>query len=348
MLRKNYFQKLKNSNKVFVIAEAGSNHLKNLKRAYKLIDIAKNAGADAVKFQSFTANEIAVNNLKYNKIKNKFKKFSKNLYDFYKRYELPPEYNLKLYNYCQKKKIHFMTSIFGNDSLKISKNLSSVIKIASFEANYFELLNELIKIKKHIIISTGCSSEKDILNLKNFFIKKSFNNFSILHCGSAYPLKLEQVDLNYINRLKKIFPNNNIGYSDHTENISTTLAAVAIGAKIVEKHITISRKDKAPDSFFSLEQEDLTEMVLGIREIEKSMGKSNKKIYKTISQMKNGRRSYYAQKNFKKGKIIKPGDFKALRPYIKNTLSADNYFNFLGKKLKKNIKILNPLKSNHI
>jgi len=95
MLKKNYFQKLKNSNKVFVIAEAGSNHLKNLKRAYKLIDIAKNSGADAVKFQSFTADEIAVDNLKYNKIKNKFKKFSKNLYDFYKRSELAPEFNLK-------------------------------------------------------------------------------------------------------------------------------------------------------------------------------------------------------------------------------------------------------------
>ena len=103
MLKKNIFQKLKNSNKVFVIAEAGSNHLKNLNRAYKLIDIAKKSGADAVKFQSFTASEIAVQKLKYNRIKNKFKKFSNNLYDFYQKFELPENFNLKIHNYCKKK-----------------------------------------------------------------------------------------------------------------------------------------------------------------------------------------------------------------------------------------------------
>ena len=344
MLNKNYFHKLKNSNKVFIIAEAGSNHLKNLKRAYKLIDIAKNSGADAVKFQSFTADEIAIKNLKYNKITNKFKKFSNNLYDFYKKYELPQNFNLKLYNYCKKKKIIFMTSVFGEESLNISRNLSPIIKIASFESNYFELFNKLIKLKKPIIISTGCSTEKDIISIKNFFRKKSYNNFSILHCGSAYPLKLNQVDLSYIRRLKKIFPNNIIGYSDHTKSISTSIGAVALGAKIIEKHITISRRDKAPDSFFSLEKEDLRKMVNGIREIEKSIGKSKKIIYKSISEMQRGRRSYYSQKNLKKGEIIKSGHFKALRPYVKNTLSAESYFNFMGKKLKKDVKILNPLK----
>ena len=92
-------------------------HLKDLNRAYKLIDIAKNAGADAVKFQSFTANEIAVNNFRYNKIKNKFRKFSNNLHDFYKKFELPEEFNSKLYNYSKKKKIIFMTSVFGEESL---------------------------------------------------------------------------------------------------------------------------------------------------------------------------------------------------------------------------------------
>ena len=99
MAQNKFFNKLKKSEKVFIIAEAGSNHLKDLNRAYKLIDIAKSAGADAVKFQSFTADEIAVNNLLYNKIKNKFKKYSNNLYDFYKKFELPEKFNLKLYNY---------------------------------------------------------------------------------------------------------------------------------------------------------------------------------------------------------------------------------------------------------
>ena len=177
MLNKNIFQKLNNSDKVFVIAEAGSNHLKNLNRAYKLVDIAKKSGADAVKFQSFTANEIAVKNFKYNKIKNKFKKFSDNLYDFYKKFELPENFNLKLYNYCKKKNIIFMTSVFGEESLDISKKYCPIIKIASFESNYFELFDKLIKIKKPLIISTGCSSEKDILKIKNFFKKKKIQKF---------------------------------------------------------------------------------------------------------------------------------------------------------------------------
>ena len=348
MLKKNIFQKLKNSNKVFVIAEAGSNHLKNLNRAYKLIDIAKKSGADAVKFQSFTASEIAVQNLKYNRIKNKFKKFSNNFFDFYQKFELPENFNLKIHNYCKKKKIIFMTSVFGDHSLKIAKKLSPIIKIASFESNYFELFEKLIKIKKPIIISTGCSSEKDILKIKNFFKKKKYKNFSILHCGSSYPLKLNQVDLRYIKKLKKIFPNNLVGYSDHTKNISTCIAAVALGAKIIEKHITISRNDGAPDSFFSLEENDLKKMVDGIREVEQSLGVTKKVIYNSIYQMQKGRRSYYSQRNLKKGEIIRAGDFKALRPYIKNSLSADNYFNFLGKKLKKNVKFSNPLKLNHI
>lgn len=348
MIQNKFFNRLKNSEKVFIIAEAGSNHLKDLNRAYKLIDIAKNAGADAVKFQSFTADEIAVDNLRYNKIKNKFKKFSNNLHGFYKRFELPEKFNLKLYNYCKKKKIIFLTSVFGEESLNLSKNLSPIIKIASFESNYYELFNKLIKIKKPLIISTGCSTEKDILNLKNFFKSKKYNNFAILHCGSSYPLKLNQVDLNYIKKLKKIFPDNLIGYSDHTKTISTSIAAVAMGAKIIEKHITISRYDKAPDSFFSIEQDDLTSMVKNIREIEKSIGKPKKIIYSSISQMQKARRSYYSQRNLKKGEIIKQGDFKALRPYVKNTLSADEYFKFLGKKLKKNIKILTPLKSNYV
>ena len=348
MLNKNIFQKLNNSDKVFVIAEAGSNHLKNLSRAYKLVDIAKKSGADAVKFQSFTANEIAVKNFKYNKIKNKFKKFSDNLHDFYKKFELPENFNLKLYNYCRKKNIIFMTSVFGEQSLNISKKYSTIIKIASFESNYFELFDKLIKLKKPLIISTGCSSEQDILKIKNFFKEKRYTNFSILHCGSAYPLQLNQADLRYINNLKKIFPNNVIGYSDHTTNIFTSIAAVALGARIIEKHFTLSKNDGAPDSFFSLEENDLKKMIVGIREVEQALGKSKKIIHRSISQMQKGRRSYYSQRNLEKGEIIKPGDFKALRPYVKNSFKADSYFDFLGKKLKKKIKISNPLKFDHI
>ena len=347
MTNKDILNKIKKNNKVFIIAEAGSNHLRNLKRAYKLIDIAKEAGADAVKFQSFTADEIATKNIKYNKINKKFKSFSDNLYSFYKKYELPKDFNIKLFEYCKEKKIIFLTSVFGEDSLNLTKSFNPIIKIASFESNFFELFDKLIKLKKPIIISTGCSTELEIKKIKSFFNKKKYSNYAVMHCGSSYPLKFNQANLSYIYRLKKIFPNNVIGYSDHTLNISTSLAAVAMGAKIVEKHFTISKKDRAPDSFFSIEKKELKELVKNIREIEQSIGLEKKIIYKEIKEMRLGRRSYYANNNYKKGMIIKLGMFKALRPYVKNSVTAEKYLDCINKKLKNDIMINEPLKPLH-
>ena len=340
---------LRNSSKTFVIAEAGSNHLQDLKRAFELVDIAKRSGADAIKFQSFTADEIATKNFKFNKIKNKFKKFSNNLFDFYKKFELPEEFNLKISQYCKKKKILFLTSVFGKKSLNLSHKLSSIIKIASFEANYYELFDDLIKLKKPIIISTGCSSENQILKIKKFFRGKKYSNYAILHCGSAYPLNHGDANLNYIKSLKKIFPKNTIGYSDHTMGIETCLAAVSLGARIIEKHVTISNDDGAPDSFFSLEEKELKLMIDSIRKIEQSLGISKKILTKSVKSMANGQRSYYALENFEKGKSIKKNMLQALRPYVKNSITIDKYFEIVNKKkLKKKIKKGFPLMKYHI
>jgi sialic acid synthase SpsE len=348
MINNNILKELRNTKKVFVIAEAGSNHLGSLKRAYKLVDIAKAAGADAVKFQSFTADEIATKNSKYNKINKKFKKYSDNLYSFYKKYELPKDFNIKIFKYCKKKKIIFLTSVFGEESLTLTKSLNPIIKIASFESNFFELFEKIIKLKKAMIISTGCSNELEIKKIRNFLIKKKYFDYAIMHCGSSYPLKFNQADLKYIYKLKKIFPNNLIGYSDHTLNVSSSLAAVAMGAKIIEKHFTISKKDSAPDSFFSIEKKELKEMVRNIREIEQSIGEERKVIYKEIKEMRLGRRSYYANYNYKKGYKIKLGMFKALRPHVNNSLTADQYLNYVNKKLKKDIKAGEPLMVYHV
>jgi sialic acid synthase SpsE len=348
MLNKDILNKIKNSNKVFIIAEAGSNHLRSLNRAYKLIDIAKDAGADAIKFQSFTADEIATTNDKYNKINKKFRRYSDNLHSFYKKFELPKNFNIKLFKYCKKRKIIFLTSVFGEDSLNLTKSFNPIIKIASFESNFFELFEKIIKLRKPMIISTGCSHESEIKKIKNFFTKKKYNNYAIMHCGSSYPLKFNQADLSYIYKLKKIFPDNLIGYSDHTLNISSALAAVAMGAKIIEKHFTVSKKDGAPDSFFSIEKKELKEMVRNIREIEQSIGEEKKVIYKEIKEMRSGRRSYYANHKYKKGTIIIPKMFKALRPYVKNSITADKYLNYVNKKLKKNIESNEPLMISHV
>ena len=176
MLNKDILNKVKNNNKVFIIAEAGSNHLRSLNRAYKLIDIAKDAGADAIKFQSFTADEIATTNSKYNKINKKFRRYSDNLHSFYKKFELPKKFNIKLFKYCKKRKIIFLTSVFGEDSLNLTKSFNPIIKIASFESNFFELFEKIIKLRKPMIISTGCSNESEIIKIKNFLKKKIYLN----------------------------------------------------------------------------------------------------------------------------------------------------------------------------
>jgi len=347
-MTKNIFSNLKNNKKTFIIAEAGSNHLQDINRAYRLIDIASRSGADAIKFQTFQASEIATKNKKYNILKNKFKKYSSNLYDFYQKFEMPKSFYKKILKYCKKKKIIFLTSVFGFDSFNFIKMHSPIIKIASFEFNYVELLSEIIANKKPILISTGCCSDKDVLNLKNFFQKKNYKNFSIMHCGSSYPLKFEDANLNYLKKLQKTFPNQIIGYSDHTLGISSCIAAVALGAQIVEKHFTISKNDGAPDSFFSIEEDELSALVRNIRELESSLGSEKKIITKSIRKMKSGTRSYYASSNYLKGKKIKPGMFVALRPYVKKSLSSGYYFSFLDRKLKKNIKENEVLKSHHI
>lgn len=347
MVKKNFFKSLKKNNKTFIIAEAGSNHMQDISRAYKLIDIASRSGADAIKFQTYSADEIATTNKKYNIIKNKFKKYSSNLHSFYKKFEMPKSFYKKIIKYCNKKKIIFLTSVFGLDSFNFIKKHSPVLKIASFEYNYYELINEIIKNKLPFIVSTGCCNHKDILKLKRFFNKKKYNNFSILHCGSSYPLDFKDANLNYIKKLKKIFPNNIVGYSDHTLNISSCIAAVSLGAKVIEKHFTISQKDGAPDSFFSLEEEQLKDMIKNIREVENSLGKEKKIISKKIKIMKKSTRSYYATSNLSKGTIIKKGMFKALRPYVKNSTKTDEFFDFVKKKLKKDIIKNDVLKKSH-
>jgi sialic acid synthase SpsE len=347
-LNRNFFNHLKKKNKVFIIAEAGSNHAGSLIRAYKLVDIAKKAGADAVKFQSFVADEIATKNKKYNQINKKFRKYAKNLHEFYKKFQLPSSFNKKISNYCKKKKIIFMSSVFGDDSLKITSELNPVFKVASFEANYFELLDKLANTKKFIIVSTGCSDEKEIIKIKNFFQKKNYQNYSILHCGSSYPLKFKDANLNYIKKLKRLFNNQIIGYSDHTLGISSCIAAVTLGANIIEKHITISKKDKSPDSFFSADYKELSALIKSIREVELSLGKEKKVITKSINEMKQGKRTYFSMGNYKKGEKIKRNMLKALRPRVKKSVSVENYFNIIGKTLKKDIKKDDPLLFEHL
>lgn len=255
---------LKESPKTYIIAEAGSNHDGKFEQAIKLIDIAVECGADAVKFQVFKAEKLYHKNVGMIDVPGGKIDF----YDFLKKMEIPEEWIPELKKYCDKKNIEFLFSVFDIESLECIKKIdSSNIKIASPELNYIQLFEKCAKLNKPIIFSTGISKLGDIEQSIEI-IEKYHSNYAILHCITAYPASNEQCNLNIIKTLKKCF-NHPVGLSDHTMDFKYVPAlAVALGATIIEKHFTISRTLNGPDHKFALEPQELKTMIKEIRKVE--------------------------------------------------------------------------------
>ena len=259
--------------KIKVIAEIGVNHNGSFIRAKKLIDKAKLSGADVVKFQYFKTDNLAVKNLKLTPYQKKNSRF-KNQYDMLKKYELKDSEFIKLSNYCKKKKILFSLSFFSHLDLDIIKKCKiDYIKIPSGEINNYPLLIKISKYKKKIIISTGMSNINEIKNSVKI-LKKNTKNITVLQCTSAYPAPYEDLNLGYIDILRKKL-NLETGFSDHSRGIEASIASVVFAPKIIEKHITLNNNDIGPDHKASLEPNDFQRMISCIRNIEKALG--NKK-----------------------------------------------------------------------
>ena len=277
------------SNKTIIIAEAGANHNGSLKLAKKLIDAAVDARADFVKFQtSIPRLHISKFAKQANyQIKN-FKVKSFNQLKMAEKLSLRYSDFIELNSYCKKKNIKFLSTPFDLNSIDILKKLNiKYFKIPSGEINNYPYLVKLAKQKKKIIMSTGMSNLKEIYKsvsiLKNFGVKKK--NLILLHCNTEYPTPFDDVNLKAMILLKEKFKCE-VGYSDHTNGIEVPIAAVALGAKVIEKHLTLNKNMKGPDHKASIEPKDFKNMVKSIRNIEKSLGikkkfisKSEKKIY---------------------------------------------------------------------
>ena len=257
-------------NRVFIIAEAGVNHNGKIKNAFKLVSEAKKAGADAVKFQAYIADELCLPNAS---LCNYQKKTSfKSQYDLLKKYELNQDDIIKLSKFAFKKKIKFLLSYFDTKSLSLIRKIKSdYIKIPSGEIDNFLLLNKISKLKKNIILSTGMSSYKEIKKAIDLLKSNglSRNKISILYCVSSYPTELQDFYLPEIQKFKKKF-NLNIGFSDHSEGVEAAMISVGLGAKIIEKHLTLNKKDIGPDHISSIEPQEFSYMVKSIRNV-KSM-----------------------------------------------------------------------------
>ena len=340
--------KLKNNN-TYIIAEIGVNHNGKLDNAKKMILNSKKAGADAVKFQSYISENIVAKDTLSAEYQNQnLKKKINNQYDVLKKYELTFAEQKKLFLYAKKNNIDFLSSAFDLKSLSFLKKLNlKYYKIPSGEITNFQLLNEYSKFKKKIILSTGMSNLKQIKNALKILTSKKNNlkNISILHCTTAYPTPLGDINLNSLNYLKKKL-NCNIGFSDHTTNIEASAIAVSLGAKIIEKHVTLNPNMIGPDHKASLNFRDFTTMVNLIRKTETMLGKSEKKIKK--SEKMNiyfGRRSIFACKNIKKGEVFNGKNLICLRP--QKGVSADKYMLYLGTKSKYSYKRGDLIKKNY-
>ena len=321
--------------KTLIIAEVGPNHNGRLDLAYKLIDIAVKIGADIVKFQT-SIPRLGISKYAqkadYQKSDNKnesqlkmAEKISLKLEDFY-----------KLKKYCIKKKIEFLSTPFDFESIELLKKLKvKRIKIPSGEINNLPYLIEVAKLKKEIILSTGMSSLKEVKSALKIIKKYSKKNkITVLHCTTQYPAPFKDLNLNVIKTLRKELKCD-IGYSDHSPGIEASLAAVCLGAKIIEKHITLDKKMKGPDHKASLEPEEFKLMIDSIRNIEDSFGNYEKKITKSERKIiLIARKSIVASKPIKKGEKFSDNNITVKRPAL--GLSPMNWFDVIGKRSKKN------------
>jgi len=267
------------SNKVFIIAEAGVNHNGSINLAKKLIKVAVDSGADAVKFQTFKAESLVSKNAQKADYQKQTTDASESQFDMIKNLELDMETHKELIAYCQSQSIMFLSTPFDHESIDLLNGLGlQIFKIPSGEINNLPYLKHVGSLGKHIVLSTGMSNLGEVGDALNILINAgtSKDNITVLHANTMYPTPMEDVNLNAMLTIQKEF-SVAVGYSDHTLGIEVDVAAVAMGASCIEKHFTLDKTMDGPDHKASLEPEELKAMVDAIRNIEKALGSSKKK-----------------------------------------------------------------------
>jgi N,N'-diacetyllegionaminate synthase len=315
---------------VFVIAEAGVNHNGNLDLAKKLVVSAKESGANAVKFQTFKTSEIVSKSAKKAKYQRKQNDNTETQYDMLKKLELTYDDFLELRNYCKKVDIEFMSTAFDFDSIDFLKSLNmNTWKIPSGEITNLPYLIKIANLNKPVILSTGMSTMEDIKSAIKALKDNGSGELTVLHCTTDYPTSFKDVNLKAMNTINKEF-DVKIGYSDHTKGIEVSIAAVALGATVIEKHFTLDRNMEGPDHKASLEPNELKSMVDSIRHIEMTLGNGIKQ--PTESEKKNmvfARKSIIARKDIRKGELFGEDNLAVKRPG--NGISPMKWFDVIGK-----------------
>ncbi|HEB9308762.1 TPA: N,N'-diacetyllegionaminate synthase [Campylobacter coli] len=322
--------------KALIIAEAGVNHNGDLNLAKKLIEVAAKSGADFVKFQSFKAELCVSKNAKKAAYQLKTTAKDESQLEMIKKLELDFNAHQLLISHAKQCGIAFLSTPFDLESIELLDDLGlEVFKIPSGEITNLPYLKKIAKLNKKIILSTGMSNLGEIEAALEILCKEDTQraNITLLHCTTEYPAPFDEVNLKAMQTLKNAF-NLDVGYSDHTKGIHISLAAIALGASVIEKHFTLDKNMSGPDHKASLEPDELQELCTKIREIESALGDGIKQASK--SERKNieiARKSLVAKKKIKKGEIFSEENLTTKRPA--SGISAMRYDEYLGKKASK-------------
>lgn len=305
------------SNKVFIIAEAGVNHNGSIELAKELIDVAVEAKADAVKFQTFKAENLVSKNAQKADYQKQTTDKNESQFDMIKKLELDVDTHKELMLYCKTKDIMFLSTPFDHDSIDLLSDLGlEIFKIPSGEITNLPYLRHIGKLNKKVILSTGMADIGEIEDALDILIEAGTKkeNIVVLHANTEYPTPMEDVNLKAMVTIGNTF-DIAFGYSDHTLGIEVDIAAVAMGACCIEKHFTLDCKMEGPDHKASLEPDELKAMVKAIRNIELALGSSIKKPSKSeIPNMQIARKSIVAKVGIKKGEILTEEKITIKRP----------------------------------
>ena len=340
-------KKISSNESTFIIAELSANHLQNFDIAVDTIKAIKESGADAVKLQTYTPDTMTIDSDdEYFQIKQDSLWDGKTLYQLYQEAYTPWEWQSELKEIAEKLGLIFLSSPFDKTSVDFLEEMNvPAYKVASFEITDIPLIEYIASKGKPIIISTGIATLADIEEAVNACKKMGNKQIALLKCTSAYPAPLEEVNLRTIPNLADTF-NTIVGLSDHTLGISASIASVALGAKIIEKHFILNRKMGGLDAAFSMEPAEFKSMVDAVRDVENALGTVNYDLTEKTKKSRDFSRSLFAVKDIKSGDSLTEDNVRSIRPGF--GLHPRYYEQIIGKKARKDIARGTPLNWHHI
>jgi len=336
-----------NNYKPFIIAEMSGNHNQSLDRAKEIIKAAADSGAHAIKLQTYTADTMTINHTGglFDITDNNSLWYGRNLYELYEEAHTPWDWHKPLFDYAKELDLICFSTPFDETAVDFLETLDvPCYKIASFENTDHPLLKKVAQTEKPVIMSTGIASISDIVESVQVLKENGCSQIVLLKCTSTYPATPENTNLTTIPVLQQIFPDCVIGLSDHTMGIGASIASVALGARVIEKHFTLSRADGGVDSAFSMEPEEMKALVEESESAFLALGKVQLTIQKVEEKSKMFKRSIYAVKDIAEGEILTRENIRIIRPG--DGLEPKYYEMLIGIKAKSDIKRGTPLNLN--